>query len=168
MASGRIPPEAIWACHFLFFSGFLTPRLTRYTEAPRMAPSAKQPRAEPATANKIGMKRPSFFFKITLRQWRGPTPAAPSAWSRSLQMSIPSSFPPLPLPNSPVNRCHESQCIPSGAIRDFRFPQQLRRQRNVRRLYGHVNPSSRCFVFWSPPGSCCGPCAATASRRNPG
>ena len=70
----------------------------------------------------------------------------------------------LPLPNSPVNCCHESQYIPSGAVQRF----QLRRQRNVRRLYGHVSPSSRDFVLWRPPDSCCGPCAATASRRNPG
>jgi len=43
-----VPPP--FAHRFLFRSGFRTPRLTRYTEAARIAPSAKCPSGVATTA----------------------------------------------------------------------------------------------------------------------
>ncbi len=48
--------------YFLFFSGFLTPRLTRYTEAAKIAPSAKLASGVPMTANKIDISLPFLHF----------------------------------------------------------------------------------------------------------
>ena len=48
--------------YFLFFNGFLTPRDTRYTEAPRIAPSAKLASGVPNAANTIGIMSTSFLL----------------------------------------------------------------------------------------------------------
>ena len=54
--SGEFPNRFV-SYFDLFFNGFLTPRLTRYTDAPRIAPSAKAARGVPANANKIDIIR---------------------------------------------------------------------------------------------------------------
>ena len=43
---------------FLFLIGFLTPRLTRYTEAARIAPSAKAASGVPTSAKIMGIPSP--------------------------------------------------------------------------------------------------------------
>lgn len=52
-------PGPFCLCHFfLFFNGFLTPRLTRYTEAARIAPSANCESGVEANANSTGTATP--------------------------------------------------------------------------------------------------------------
>lgn len=52
-------PGPFCLCHFfLFFNGFLTPRLTRYTEAARIAPSANCESGVETNAKSIGTSIP--------------------------------------------------------------------------------------------------------------